>query len=279
MEGKFWAGTLEDGLTLSKDVIPADIQAWALEALGSQAAPYMAALNYVELHHKTSLGYGFKQNGNNSCGDWTWFEGTSQIALAYLLTGNEAKWQSILSTARTAELNTGAMPATDGPCLNTGFFLDDNQPWLYYPRAHVGATGWLSLAQLGFNPFRADLYTPRLESPKFPLSAHVGSSSTGTVRLQNPGTGVLEIRALSVQGVDAHSFTVSNTCGSALPAGRDCAITVIFTPSTVGRRTASLRITVIEMPSGLEVTFPDVPISGMGTVPIGHVPQRSRREM
>jgi len=161
-EGKFWTGTGEDGVTTSTDVIPVDIQAWSIEALGGEAGPYLRALNYAETHHKTTLGYGFKQDGGNTqCGDKTWFEGTAQVAEAYLLSGNSAKWKSILYDIHFAQFKTGAVPATDGSCLNTGFNLDDNQPWLYYHRAHVGATAWLSLAESGINPFRSDLYSPQ----------------------------------------------------------------------------------------------------------------------
>jgi hypothetical protein len=82
----------------------------------SDALPW--SLNYVEANHKTSLGYGFKQDGGNSCGDYTWFEGTSQVALAYLLAGNQGKWQSILDGVYSVQDASGGVPATDGPCLN-----------------------------------------------------------------------------------------------------------------------------------------------------------------
>ena len=174
-EGKFWTGTLDDGVTARTDVIPVDIQAWAIAALGSEAQPYLAALQYVEAHHKTAHGYGFKQNGNNSCGDNSWFEGTSQVALAYLLAGDATKWQSILDEVHAEQGQTGAVPATDGQCLNTGFLLSDGQPWEYYPRAHVGATAWLSLAENGVNPFRASLYSPK--SSPVPTIASLSPSS------------------------------------------------------------------------------------------------------
>jgi hypothetical protein len=165
-EGKFWTGTDESGIKVFKDVIPVDIQAWAIQALGADAQPFLGALDYVEAHHKTALGYGFKQNGGNQCGDNTWFEGTSQVALAHLLVGNRAKWQSILNTLHSAELASGAMPATDGTCLNTGFVLNDGQSWDYFPRAHVGATAWLSLTENGINPFTSTLPPP----PDFTIS-------------------------------------------------------------------------------------------------------------
>src|SRR5258708_35878927 len=111
--GYFWTGTVEDGITVNPGVVPVDIQAWAIQALGADAQPYLAALDYVETHHKTTLGYGFKQDGDIVCGDHTWFEGTSQVAEAYLLAGNRAKWQSILDNEHSAHQPSGAMPATD----------------------------------------------------------------------------------------------------------------------------------------------------------------------
>jgi hypothetical protein len=162
VEDKFWTGTGEDGVTVSTNVIPLDIQAWSIEALGVDAGPYVKALDYAEANHKTTLGYGFKQNGGNACGDNTWFEGTSQVAIAYLLSGNRAKWQAILGGIHSVQTASGVVPATDGSCLNTGFTLNDGQPWEYFPRGHVGATAWLGLAEAGMNPFRSELYAPRV---------------------------------------------------------------------------------------------------------------------
>jgi hypothetical protein len=223
--GKFWTGTAEDGVTTATDVVPVDIQVWALEALGSEAQNYMRSLTYVEANHKTSLGFGFKQNGGNSCGDNTWFEGTSQVALAYLLTGNTAKWQSTLDGVHSVQSGAGGVPATDGSCLNTGFTLNDGQPWLYLPRLHVGATAWL--AENGVNPFRASLYSP---APNVTSQTTVTSSAvtynrttglyTQVVNIQNTGAA-LSAAAVVLDGLPA-GVVLSDADGStsaAAPAG------------------------------------------------------------
>lgn len=182
--GKFWTGTDEGGIAAFKQVIPVDIQAWAIQALGSRSQPYWKALDYVESHHKTAQGYGFKQNDNDQlCGDNTWFEGTSQVAVAYLLTGNSAKWQSILNGIHSEEWSSGAMPATDGQCLNTGFVLNDGQPWEYFRRAHVGATAWLSLAENGVNPYRASLYEPTFFPSGSPATQTVGAGGSANYNI------------------------------------------------------------------------------------------------
>ena len=158
-EGKFWTGTTENGVTIATDIIPLDIQAWALESLGYESLNYETSLQYADTHHKTTFGYGFKQNGGNACGDYTWFEGTAQVALAYYLEGNEAKWQEIVDGIHEGQKASGGVPATDGDCLNTGFTLNDGSPWLYFPRTHVGATSWLALAEMKLNPFKGLLYS------------------------------------------------------------------------------------------------------------------------
>jgi virginiamycin B lyase len=268
--GKFWTGTGEDGATFadsSTDVIPVDIQAWSLQALGSESGPYVQALNYIESHHKTSLGYGFKQNDTaNSCGNNTWFEGTSQVALSYLLTGNQSKWQSILAAVHSVQTSAGGVPATDGACLNTGFTLDDGSPWEYFPRIHVGASGWLSLAENNINPYKSNLYSPQLSASTLSFSNQtVGTkSSAQTLTLSNPGALPLTVQSVSVSGAASADFTQTNTCGNSLAAGGNCSVSVVFTPSASGARNAAATITEISDPAMAPAAF-TVALSGSGT--------------
>ncbi len=147
-EGKFWTGTGCDGVTINKEVIPVDIQAWAILALGEESKPYRKALEYVESHHRVGDGFDFNQDR-----DGIWYEGTAQIAVAYHATGQKEKWQKLVSSLHSAQLESGGLPATNKDGLTTGFYLSDGKPWLYFRRAHVGATAWLILAEGGINPF------------------------------------------------------------------------------------------------------------------------------
>lgn len=162
----------------------------------------------MESHYKTTLGYGFKQDGGNACGDNTWFEGTSQVAVSYLLAGNNGKWQSILQGIHSAQLASGAVPATDGSCLNTGFTLNDGSPWEYFPRAHVGATAWLSLAEAGVNPFRSDLYSA---APDFSIDANFPSQTI------HPGASA--IYSLTLSPVGGFTGTLVLTCSVVSASG------------------------------------------------------------
>lgn len=147
-QGKFWTGTGNNGIEINKDVVPVDVQAWAVLALEDEGKPYWKALEFAESHLKVGDGFDFNQDG-----DGIWYEGTAQMAVAYHFTGQREKWRALVSVLKSAQFHSGGLPAADRDGLTTGFFLPDGQPWLYFRRAHVGATAWLVLAEKSANPF------------------------------------------------------------------------------------------------------------------------------
>ncbi|MBI4268188.1 MAG: PGF-pre-PGF domain-containing protein, partial [Chloroflexi bacterium] len=147
-EGKFWTGTGNDGVTINKEVVPLDVQAWVVLALKDDGKPYWKALDYAEAHHKRDNGFDFNEDR-----DGIWYEGTAQMAVAYKYTGQQAKGKALANFLSSAQLASGALPAANTDGLTTGFKLPDGQLWRYYKRSHIGATAWLVLAQTGFNPF------------------------------------------------------------------------------------------------------------------------------
>jgi hypothetical protein len=82
-----------------------------------------------------------------------------------------------------------------------------------------------------------------------PGSLTFASQTTGTtsagqpVTLSNAGSATLNIASIALSGANAHDFGVSNNCGTTLAAGGTCSITVTFTPSATGARTANLVVT------------------------------------
>ena len=159
-ERKFWTGAGEDGVTIGQDVIPLDIQAWAILALAEESQPFWQALEYAEIHHKVGDGYDFNQDR-----DGVWHEGTAQMAAVYHFIGNQERRLAILNYLSNAQQGAGGTHATDEDgercsptnpyCgLTTGFTLNTGEPWLYFRRLHVGATAWQALAEQGANPFR-----------------------------------------------------------------------------------------------------------------------------
>jgi len=148
--GHFWAGTLEDGVTLNKSVQPCDINSWGVMALGD-INKYGRAIHWNEEHCSVETsGYkGFDFNDDQDC---VWFEGTAHMALAYQIAGEKEKvnlYRSELRRAqkKTPQNNRKGIVASCCDGLTTG--LD----WLYYDRLHIGATSWFIFLERGLNPF------------------------------------------------------------------------------------------------------------------------------
>ena len=148
LEGKFWTGTGEDGMTPVREVVPIDAQAWAMLALQDESIPYRRGLDYADAQMTVDQGYDFNQDG-----DGVWFEGTAQMAAAFHAVGQPARSRAVLDFLRSAQHASGGLPASDRDAISTGFYLGDGTAWLYYNRLHVGATAWLVLADRAANPF------------------------------------------------------------------------------------------------------------------------------
>ena len=144
----FWTGTGDDGVTVTQEPIPQDVQSWSLLALKGKGKPYWSALEYVEDHHRVGGGYDFNEDA-----DGIWFEGTGQMAVAYAYTGNNEEWRRIVNFLQSRVAPSGGLIAANLNELTTGLYLTTGEPWLYYRRQHVGATGWMIFALRKFNPF------------------------------------------------------------------------------------------------------------------------------
>ncbi len=91
----------------------------------------------------------------------------------------------------------------------------------------------------------------------------LGTTSTPqVVSLSNTGTQTLSISSLNVGGADSGDFSQSNNCGTSVPAGKSCQISVTFAPSATGPRSASIFI-VDNAPNSPQ----SIPLSGTGTQP------------
>ena len=75
-------------------------------------------------------------------------------------------------------------------------------------------------------------------------SQSVGTTSAAqTVTLTNNGSTVLNISSMGITGADSADFAQTNTCGTSLAAGGgNCTISVTFTPTATGTRTAAVTI-------------------------------------
>ena len=89
----------------------------------------------------------------------------------------------------------------------------------------------------------------------------VGTTSLPhTVKLTNTGSAALDITGITLTGPDPRDFAQSNNCPPTVALGASCLITITFTPTTQGVRTASVSIT--DSAPGSPQT---VPLKGRGT--------------
>jgi hypothetical protein len=101
-----------------------------------------------------------------------------------------------------------------------------------------------------------------------PASLTFSSQMTGTTSaaqsatLTNTGSASLNVTGLSITGTNAGDFAQTNTCGSSVAVGANCSISVKFTPSATGTRTAS--VSIADNATGSPQT---VALSGTGTAP------------
>lgn len=83
-----------------------------------------------------------------------------------------------------------------------------------------------------------------------PTSVNFGNWTIGgqtkegvLVDLTNTGNIALTISSIAIKGANSADFFQGNLCPSSLAAGASCTITVSFTPTALGTRTAALTIT------------------------------------
>jgi hypothetical protein len=118
---------------------------------------------------------------------------------------------------------------------------------------------------------------------------NVGTTSGAeSVTLSNTGNASLSISGIAIGGANPGDFAQTSTCGTSVAAGANCTISVTFTPTAVGTRTASLAVTdnatgsphmvgltgtgVVPTPPGtysvlLQIeSYPDVHFSGVSVI-------------
>jgi len=152
-EKHFWTGTLEDGVTINKANIPADIHAWSLMAL-EEIDKYRKGMNWVENNCYVEVD-GFKGFDFNNDTDGIWFEGTAHMIIAYQILGDRTQSNLYLDELRNAQkeasnTNGKGLVAASHDSVSTGF------DWIYDARLHTGATAWFIFGETGYNPYWAE---------------------------------------------------------------------------------------------------------------------------
>jgi subtilase family serine protease len=89
------------------------------------------------------------------------------------------------------------------------------------------------------------------------------TSAAQSVLLSNIGNAFLSISSIAIGGTDPGDFAQTNNCGSSVGPGGVCSISVTFTPTAAGSRSASVAIT--DNASGSPQT---VSLTGTGVQPV-----------
>jgi len=88
----------------------------------------------------------------------------------------------------------------------------------------------------------APTYTVSPTSLAFGSQPHGTSSTAQSVTVTNTATVALPITSITLSGTSYKQFSQTNTCGTSVPVGSNCMISVVFKPTATGSMTATLNI-------------------------------------
>jgi uncharacterized membrane protein/subtilisin-like proprotein convertase family protein len=96
---------------------------------------------------------------------------------------------------------------------------------------------------------------------------YVGTDSTMTFTIRNPGTAELTGLGMAINGVDAPMFTVTTNPAAAVAPAGSTTFTVRFTPTSAGLKSATVQIASNDAD---ERPF-DIPLNGFGVTPLAEI--------
>jgi hypothetical protein len=193
--------------------------------LGNGDGTFQAAINYG-----TGLG-----PRSVAVGDFN-RDGKLDIAVANENSGNVSVLLGNGDGTFQAAANYGAGYGSGGPVsIAVGDFNDDGRLDLAVAEGY-GSPFVSVLLQVP----TVSLSTTSLN---FPYQVVGTRSAAQSVTLTNTSDFTLMISSIAVTGTNATDFSQTHSCGSSLPPGGECGITVTFVPTKLGPRMASLTIT------------------------------------
>jgi hypothetical protein len=158
-EGRFFIGTLRDGVTTNTTQTGLDAQLWPIIAVPDFADRGSEVLAWAIREHSVNGGFDF-----NNDRDGIWLEGTAQAALAMQAFGWDSHADRLFETILAHRVGDGLVYASAKDGLTTGLSagpaskFDD---FRYYRLPHIGTTSWAVIAATGWNPFTGRHISPR----------------------------------------------------------------------------------------------------------------------
>ena len=196
--------------------------------------------------------------------------GTSTSPQTVTLTNNGNAALSVTSIVVTGtnpgdfpETNTcGTSVAAGGSCTIAVSFdpvaVGSRSAAVTISDAAPGSPQVVTLTGTGTNP------TVSLSSTALAFgNQNLGTTSPAqSVMLNNTGNTSLTVSGVSVMGANPGDFTATNTCSGSVVPGGNCSISVTFTPSAAGSRSASVLVSDNAIGSPQSITLSG---AGVGT--------------
>jgi len=145
----FWAGTLDDGITINTPGLYIDANTLSLLALG-ELYPYAECVDWIEDNYALSSD-GITGYDCNTDLDGIWFKGTAQMAIAYEAIGDSDSADAIDDELRAVQVE-GTNANGKGLIVASKDAVTSGWGYPYYASVHIGTTAWFAMLQQGVNP-------------------------------------------------------------------------------------------------------------------------------
>jgi hypothetical protein len=162
---------------------------------------------------------------------------TTYVASYFAPLGSYSVDAAYFTSAFTNAPLTALQDGTDGP--NGVFILSGSSA---FPTSTSNSSNyWVDVV---FAPTVASPSAASLSPASLTFASQlVGTSSAvQAVTLTNTGGSPLNLSSITIAGTNSGDFTQTNTCGSSLAPNANCNISVTFTPTATGARTATLTV-------------------------------------
>jgi uncharacterized repeat protein (TIGR03803 family) len=190
--------------------------------------------------------------------------GTAPLTITSIRLGGANPGQFALGTAQPGGCGTGATGA-----LAAGASCTIDVTFVPTRAAPLAKTATVAVNVAAPATSQAVALTGNIVVPTFtmaPSSLGFGNQARNTasppqaVTVQNTSPAPLTGIRIGFGGANPGQFTQTNDCGTTLAAGASCTIQVTFQPTSVGAKTANLRVSV-----AAPGTSQSIPVSGTGT--------------
>ena len=178
-----------------------------------------------------------------------------------------------LSNSQCALIGTGSSATSSGHnlsvVLNLAFSPGFDGARNVYLEA-FSSTGNTGLVGEGTYTVTEPNATLSPASLTFASQAEGVASAAQSVTLSNPGNAALAISSIALTGTNASDYAETNNCGTSLAAATSCTVSVTFTPSAAGVRTAVLAVT--DNSGNVAGSTQTTTLSGTGASGLGFIP-------